>query len=104
MRLIGRSSSTSTSIQARHPRCQPPPPRDLHGLSALGRRVAEAAGTYLSPFERAVLHPSLHNISACLGSLNLALTVLGLGCCSSVHRSDPPAWLSAAVLAAALAS
>jgi uncharacterized protein YukE len=55
------------------------PTRDLHGLSALGHRVAVAVGASLSPFERAVLHPSLHNISDCLGSLNLALTVLGLG-------------------------
>jgi hypothetical protein len=55
------------------------PTRDRHGLRALEHRVAGAAGSLLSPFERAVRHPSLHNISACLGELNAGLTVLGLG-------------------------
>ena len=55
------------------------PTRDLHGFRALEHRVASAAGGYLSPFEKAGLHPSLHNLSDCLGSLNAALTVLGLG-------------------------
>jgi hypothetical protein len=41
--------------------------------------VAAAARQQLSPFERAILHPSLHNISDCLGALNGDLTVLGLG-------------------------
>ena len=41
----------------------------------MGHATATAAGT----FERAVLHPSLANVSACLGELNAGLSVLGLG-------------------------
>lgn len=55
------------------------PTRDAHGFSALRHRVVGAVGASLSPFERAVRHPSLANISDCLGSLNLALTALGVG-------------------------
>ena len=36
--------------------------------AALGHRVdRRAVEAVLSPFERAMLHPSLHNISDCLG-------------------------------------
>ncbi|HST46650.1 RNase A-like domain-containing protein [Jatrophihabitans sp.] len=55
------------------------PTRDRHGFAAFGHHVAGVVGAALSPFERAVLHPSLANISACLGSLNLGLTALGVG-------------------------
>jgi uncharacterized protein YukE len=55
---------------------QADPTRDLHGFSALRHHVARAAQAYLNPFEKAVLHPSLHNISDCLGALNLTLTGL----------------------------
>ncbi|MEO7260103.1 MAG: RNase A-like domain-containing protein [Jatrophihabitantaceae bacterium] len=55
------------------------PTRDAHGLSALGHHLATAAQRHLSPYARAVLHPSLANLSDCLGSLNGSLTVLGLG-------------------------
>ena len=55
------------------------PTRDPHGFQALRQRLSHAAAVVVSPFERAVLHPSLHNISACLGELNVGLSVLGLG-------------------------
>lgn len=55
------------------------PTRDLHGFQALRHRVGQVAGAVVSPFERAVLHPSLQNVSACLGELNVGLSVLGLG-------------------------
>jgi uncharacterized protein YukE len=55
------------------------PTRHSHGLAALGGRVAHAAGAVVAPFERAVLHPTLHNLSDCLSMLNTDLTVLGLG-------------------------
>jgi uncharacterized protein YukE len=55
------------------------PTRDVHGLRAVEHQVAAVAHGALSPFERAVLHPSLHNVSDCLGALNADLTVLGLG-------------------------
>jgi len=55
------------------------PTRDLHGFQALRHRVGHVAAAVVSPFERAVLHPSLHNISACLGELNVGLSVLGIG-------------------------
>jgi uncharacterized protein YukE len=54
------------------------PTRDAHGLRAIEHHVAAAARQQLSPFERAILHPSLHNLSDCLGALNADLTVLGL--------------------------
>jgi hypothetical protein len=55
------------------------PSEGMHGFQAFGRWVGHAAAAVVSPFERAVLHPSLHNISACLGELNVGLSVLGLG-------------------------
>jgi hypothetical protein len=55
------------------------PTRDLHGVQALRQRVGHAVAAVVSPFERAVLHPSLHTISTCLGELNVGLSVLGLG-------------------------
>ena len=55
------------------------PTRDLHGFSAFSHQLGHAAATALSPFEQAVLHPSLRNVSACLGELNAGLSVLGLG-------------------------
>jgi uncharacterized protein YukE len=58
---------------------QSDPTRDVHGLRAIEHRVTAVAHRALSPFERAVLHPSLHNVSECLGALNADLTVLGLG-------------------------
>jgi hypothetical protein len=71
------------------------PTRDRHGFSALGHRLGHAAAAVLSPFEQAILHPSLRNISACLGDLNAGLSVLGLG----LLFLCPPA--AAACLAAA---
>jgi hypothetical protein len=55
------------------------PTRDRHGLRALAHQLGNAAAAALSPFERAMTHPTLRNISACLGELNLGLSVLGLG-------------------------
>lgn len=55
------------------------PTRTPHGFQALRHRVGQVAAAVLSPFERAVLHPSLHNISACLGELNVGLSVVGMG-------------------------
>ncbi|HEV2886132.1 MAG TPA: RNase A-like domain-containing protein [Jatrophihabitans sp.] len=55
------------------------PTRDLHGLRAFGHQLNHAVAAAVTPFERAMLHPSLHNISACLGELNVGLSVLGLG-------------------------
>ncbi len=55
------------------------PIRQLRGFQAFRHRVGHVGAAVLSPFERAVLHPSLHNISACLGELNVGLSVLGLG-------------------------
>jgi hypothetical protein len=55
------------------------PTRDRHGLGAIEHHVAAAARRQLGTFERAVLHPSLGNVSDCLGTLNVALSVLGLG-------------------------
>jgi hypothetical protein len=51
----------------------------LHGLWAFGHEVGHAVSKVVSPFEQAVLHPSLDNLSACLGELNVGLTVVGLG-------------------------
>ncbi|HEX8095544.1 WXG100 family type VII secretion target, partial [Jatrophihabitans sp.] len=77
------------------------PTREVHGFSALGHRLARAAGTCLSPFERAVLHPSLDNISDCLSSLNLALTVLGVGLLFICPPAGTACLAAATVLAAA---
>jgi uncharacterized protein YukE len=55
------------------------PTRDLHGWRAFSHQVGQVAAAAAGTFERAVLHPSLHNISACLGELNAGLSVLGLG-------------------------
>ncbi|HEX8081190.1 MAG TPA: RNase A-like domain-containing protein [Jatrophihabitans sp.] len=55
------------------------PTRDKHGFSALGRSLAAVAKRHLSPYQRALAHPSLANISDCLGTLNIDLTVLGVG-------------------------
>ena len=55
------------------------PTRDLHGFSAFSHQLGHAAVEALSPFEQAVLHPSLRTISACLGELNVGLSLLGLG-------------------------
>jgi uncharacterized protein YukE len=55
------------------------PTRDRHGLRALGHQVSHVAATAVGTFERAMLHPSLSNVSACLGELNAGLSVLGLG-------------------------
>jgi hypothetical protein len=55
------------------------PTRDLHGFSALSHQLGHAAAKLSSPFEQAMSHPSLRNVSACLGELNAGLSVLGLG-------------------------
>jgi hypothetical protein len=55
------------------------PTRDVHGFSGLSHQLGHAAALALSPFEQAVLHPSLRTVSACLGELNAGLSVLGLG-------------------------
>lgn len=55
------------------------PTRNRHGLRALEHRLAGAVGGVLDPFEQLVRHPTLGNVSACLGELNAGLTVLGLG-------------------------
>jgi uncharacterized protein YukE len=78
--------------------------RDVHGFAALGHVVADAAGTYLSPFERAALHPSLHNLSDCLGSLNLTLTALGLGLLFVCPPAATACLVAATVLAVAQVS
>lgn len=58
---------------------QTDPTRDRHGLGGLAHQVTAAATRHLSPFARAMKHPSLHNISDCLSALTTDLTVLGLG-------------------------
>lgn len=55
------------------------PTRDLHGFGAFAHQLSHAAAVAVSPFEQAMLHPSLRNVSACLGELNAGLSVLGLG-------------------------
>lgn len=55
------------------------PTRDRHGFRALAHQLGNAAAAVVSPFERAMTDPSLSNISACLGELNVGLSVLGLG-------------------------
>jgi hypothetical protein len=55
------------------------PTRDLRGWRAFTQQLGQAATAVLSPFERAMTQPTLGNISACLGDLNVGLTVLGLG-------------------------
>lgn len=77
------------------------PTRDLHGWSALRHQLAEAAGSALSPVERAMAHPSLHNISHCLGSLSTDLTVLGLGLLFLCPPAATACLTAATVLAAA---
>lgn len=77
------------------------PTRDRHGLQALGHQLVGAVGTYLSPFEQAVLHPTLRNISTCLGELNAGLTVLGLGLLFLCPPAAAACLITATVLAAA---
>ena len=55
------------------------PTRNPHGFLAFGRQLAATATRHLSPYAKAVAHPSLANISDCLGTLSTDLTVLGLG-------------------------
>ncbi|HEY0166381.1 MAG TPA: RNase A-like domain-containing protein [Jatrophihabitans sp.] len=55
------------------------PARDRHGFRALAHQLGHVAAVALSPFEQAVRHPSLRDVSACLGELNVGLSVLGLG-------------------------
>lgn len=55
------------------------PAQDRHGFRAFAHQLGHAAAVALSPFEQAVRHPSLRNVSACLGELNVGLSVLGLG-------------------------
>ena len=77
------------------------PTRDVHGLRAIGHRVAAAAHHHLDTFERAVRHPSLHTLSDCLGALNLDLTVLGLGLLFICPPAGTACLAAATVLAAA---
>lgn len=50
-----------------------------HGVGEAAHAVGHVAATAVGTFERAMLHPSLANISACLGELNTGLSVLGVG-------------------------
>lgn len=77
------------------------PTRDRHGFAALAHHVTGAVGAALSPFERAVLHPSLANISACLGSLNIGLTALGMGLLFICPATGAACLAAATVLAVA---
>lgn len=77
------------------------PARDLHGLRALEHRAAGVAGRYLSPFEQALPHPTLHNISTSLGELNAGLTVLGLGLLFLCPPAAAACLITASVLAGA---
>jgi len=77
------------------------PTHDVHGFAALGHRVAGAVGAALSPFEQAVAHPSLHNLSACFQALNVDLTVLGLGLLFICPAAGAACLAAATVLAAA---
>jgi Bacterial CdiA-CT RNAse A domain len=66
-------------IRALHCVDEHDPTRDLHGFGAFAHQLGHAAMAVVSPFEQAILHPSLRNISACLGDLNAGLSALGLG-------------------------
>jgi uncharacterized protein YukE len=77
------------------------PARDRHGVAAFGHRFAGAVGAVLSPFEQAVLHPSLHNLSSCLSTLNAGLTVLGLGLLFVCPAAGAACLAAATVLAVA---
>lgn len=77
------------------------PTRDLHGLTALGHRIAGTAGAVLSPVERAILHPSLQNLSSCFAALNLDLTALGVGLLFLCPAVGMACLAAATVLAAA---
>ncbi len=77
------------------------PGRDRHGFTAFGHRFAHAVGSVVSPFERAVLHPSLRNLSSCLQALNVDLTVLGLGLLFICPAAGAACLAAATVLAAA---
>ncbi|HST49233.1 RNase A-like domain-containing protein [Jatrophihabitans sp.] len=77
------------------------PTRDRHGLRAFGQHLADAAHQQLSSFERAVLHPSLRNLSDCLGTLNADLSVLGLGLLLICPPAATACLVAATVLAAA---
>jgi hypothetical protein len=77
------------------------PTRDVHGLAALGCRVGHTAAAIVSPLERVVLHPTLHNLSDCLSSLNTDLTVLGLGLLFICPPAGAACLAAATVLAAA---
>jgi uncharacterized protein YukE len=80
---------------------QADPTRDVHGLRAIEHHVAAAAQRHLGTFERAVLHPSLHNISECLGALNVDLTVLGVALLFICPPAGTACLAAATVLAAA---
>ena len=77
------------------------PTRDLHGWRAFERTIAAATHSYLSPFEQAILHPSLQNVSACLASLNTQLSVLGMGLLFICPAAGAACLAAATVLAAA---
>lgn len=66
-------------VQELHGADERDPSRDLHGFGALRQQIGHAAAAVLSPYEQAVRHPSLRSVSACLGQLNTAFSVLGLG-------------------------
>lgn len=77
------------------------PTRDRHGFRALAHQLGNAAAAVLSPFERAMTDPSLSNISACLGALNVGLSVLGLGLLFICPPAGAACLAAATVLAAA---
>ncbi|MEO7261022.1 MAG: RNase A-like domain-containing protein [Jatrophihabitantaceae bacterium] len=77
------------------------PTRDRHGFGAFAHQLGHAAAVAVSPFEQAVLHPSLRNISACLGELNAGLSVLGLGLLFICPAAGAACLAAAAVLAVA---
>jgi uncharacterized protein YukE len=80
---------------------QADPTRDVHGLRAIEHRVAAAAQRQLSTFERAVRHPSLHNLSDCFSALNVDLTVLGLALLFICPPAGTACLAAATVVAAA---
>lgn len=77
------------------------PTRDRHGFRAFTHQLGHAAAAAISPFEQAMAHPSLRNISACLGELNTGLSVLGLGLLFICPAAGAACLAAATVLAVA---
>jgi hypothetical protein len=72
-----------------------------HGLRAFTSEVTGLVSKTLSPFEKAILHPSLRHYSDCLSSLNTSLTVLGLGLLFICPPAGAACLAAATVLSAA---